>query len=262
MDAQELRQLITKPEWADVEVKAAAKQYPKSALDSVSAFANSGGGFLIFGVDENKPNPIQGVQDVDQVQNAFIGILKDTKKFNHDIRFSADLMELDGKNILVFQIEEALRNEKPIYLNGDMKKTFLRKGGRDDKATDEEIKRMVRDAHLETPDEPLLEIEPETCFDANTIKWYRKVYESRHNQKYYDLSDLEFLDQFALIKEKDGELLPTMASLLMFGDEKHMHRLLPRFTVDARWHNANLADGTQEQRWSDRRTYECNLFDT
>jgi ATP-dependent DNA helicase RecG len=262
MEINKLRQLITKPEWTDVEVKTAATQYPKSALESVSAFANSGGGYLIFGVDENKPDPIQGVKDVDQVQNGFIGILKDTNKFNCIIRFNADLVELDGKQILVFQIEEALRHEKPIYLNGEMRKTFLRKGSRDDRATDEEIRRMIRDAHQETPDEQLLEIDAETCFDTSTIKWYRNVYESRHNQKHYELSDLEFLDQFALVKEKEGELLPSMAALLMFGDEKHVRRLLPRFTVDARWHNANLVDGTDGQRWSDRRTFECNLFDT
>ena len=262
MDENELRQLITKPEWTEVELKTAANQYPKEALASVSAFANSGGGYLIFGIDERQQNPVTGVNNVDDVQNAFIGLMKDTKKFNCIIRFNEELIEIDGKQILIFYIEEALHHEKPIYLNGDMKQTYLRKGGRDNKATDEEIKRMVHDANLQSRDERLLELDPENCFDANTIKWYRKVYESRHNQKYYDLSHLEFLDQFALVKEEGSDLKPSLGAILMFGTEKHLRQLLPRFTLDAYWHNTNIEQDTDEQRWADRRSYECNLFET
>jgi len=262
MDKYELKQLITKPEWADVELKTAANQYPKEALASVSAFANSGGGYLIFGVDERQQNSITGVNKVDDVQNAFIGLMKDTNKFNCIIRFNEELIELDGKQILVFYIEEAQRHEKPIYLNGDMKQTYLRKGGRDNKATNEEIKRMVHDSNIQSRDERLLELDPENCFDANTLKWYRKVYESRHNQKYYDLSHLEFLDQFALVKEEGTELKPTLGAVLMFGTEKHLRQLLPRFTLDAYWHNTNIEQETDAKRWADRRSYECNLFET
>jgi ATP-dependent DNA helicase RecG len=262
MDANELTQLITKPEWSDVELKTAATQYPKEALASVCAFANTGGGYLIFGIDERQQDPITGVRDVDTVQNAFIGILKDTKKFNCINRFSAELVELNSKHILVFYIEEALRHEKPIYLNGDMKQSYLRKGGRDDKATDEEIKRMVRDASWQSDNERLLDLDPETCFDNNTLKWYRKVYESRNNQKHYELSNLEFLDQFALVNVEDNDLKPTIGAVLMFGTEKHLRLLLPRFTLDAYWHNNELNEDTNAVRWDDRRSFECNLFAT
>lgn len=262
MDVSELRQLISKPEWADVELKAAANKYPKEALSSVSAFSNSGGGYLIFGIDERKDNPVTGVQKVDEVQNAFIGLLKDTNKFSTVIRFNVELFELDGEYILVFQIQEALRHEKPIYLNGDMKQTYLRKGGRDDKATDEEIKRMVRDADLHSRDEQLLDIDPETCFELSTLKWYRHIYERRFGEKYHDLYHLEFLEELALIKEQDDELKPTLAAVLMFGTEKHIRQLLPRFTLDAYWHHSELEQSVDATRWNDRRSFECNLFDT
>lgn len=262
MDANELKQLIKKPEWADVELKSAANKYPKDALSTACAFANSGGGYLIFGIDERKQDPVTGVNKVDEVQNAFINVLKDTQKFNKVIRFNSELLELNDKYILVFQIEEALHHEKPIYLNGDMKQTYLRKGGSDNKAIDEEIKRMVHDASLQNRDERLLDLDTETCFDSNTLKWYRKVYESRHNQKYYDLSHLEFLDQFALIKEENDTLKPTLGAVLMFGTEKHLRQLLPRFVLDAFWHKHNIAQNQHAERWADRRSYECNIFDT
>lgn len=263
MDASELRQLVTKPEWTEVELKASRNQYPKEALSTVSAFANSGRGYLVFGVDERKPDPLVGVarDKIDEIQNAFIGILKDTHKFSSIIRFNADLVELNENYFLVFQIEEALRHEKPVYLNGEMKQTFLRKGGCDNKAGDEEIKRMVRDASQQSSDEQLLELDPENCFDTNTLKWYRKIYESRHGQKYFELSNLEFLDQFGLVKEQNDDLKPTLGSVLMFGTEKTLRHLIPRYILDVFWHHTDFSQADEDIRWHDRRSYESNLFD-
>lgn len=261
MNDTELRQLISKPEWTEVELKAAKNHYPKEALSSVCAFANAGGGYLTFGVDERVANPVVGVEKVDEVQNAFIGILKDTKKFSSIIRFDADLVTLDGKYLLVFYIHEAERHEKPVYLNGEMKQTYLRKGGRDDKATDEEIKRMVRDSDLRSPDERLLDLDAETFFDANTLKWYRHIYDGHNSDKHQELYPLEFLEQIALVREQGDQLKPTLAAALMFGNEKTMSQLLPRFTLDAYWHHIEL-DQSSDRRWDDRRSYECNLFQT
>ena len=54
MDVSELRQLLSRPEWADVEIKTSARAFPKDAASSMCAFANCGGGYLILGVDEKK----------------------------------------------------------------------------------------------------------------------------------------------------------------------------------------------------------------
>ena len=261
MNVIELKQLISKPEWADVEHKAAKNQYPKEALASVSAFANTRGGYLIFGIDERLQNPIVGVEAVDKVQNEFIGILKDTKKFNTAIRFDVDLVQLNGKYLMVFRIYEALRHEKPVYLNGDMKQTYLRKGGRNDKATDTEIKRIVRDSDLHSPDERLLEFDVESCFDSRTLKWYRHIYERHHNDRYIGLHDLEFLNQIGLLKKRAGKLRANLAAVLMFGTEKAINHTLPRPTLDVFWKHTEI-NGIAEQRWDDRRSYECNLFDS
>lgn len=261
MDINTLIELIAKPEWAEVEVKAAKARYPKEALSTVSAFANSGGGYLIFGVDERLENPIAGVDKFDEVQNSFIGILKDTNKFSSIISFTPHMVTTDEKYLLVFHIHEAGRHQKPIYLNGDMKQTYLRKGGRDDKAGDEEIKRMIRDSDLRSVDELLLDIDSESFFDANTVKWYRHIYERQNAERHQSLYPLEFLEQLALVREQDDQLKPTLAAALMFGNEKTMSHLLPRFTLDAFWHHVGMTEPS-ERRWDDRRSYECNLFDT
>jgi len=120
---------------------------------------------------------------------------------------------------------------------------------------------MVRDSDIRSPDEQLLDLDVENCFDARVLKWYRHIYERHHNDKHSDLYDLEFLDHIGLLKEKDGELKATLAAVLMFGTEKAMLNVLPRFTLDAFWKHSAIDEST-ELRWDDRRSYECNLFDS
>lgn len=70
----DLRQLITAPESSQVEFKEAINRYSKSeALRYLCAFANEGGGSLVFGVSDRVPREIVGSQafpDIDaQVHN-------------------------------------------------------------------------------------------------------------------------------------------------------------------------------------------------
>ena len=70
MNMQELKKLIYQGEKVDIECKKSEKSVPKSAYESYSAFANTKGGYIIFGVkeDKTKTNPyewfiIQGIED-------------------------------------------------------------------------------------------------------------------------------------------------------------------------------------------------------
>ena len=52
MEREELIERLKGYEWTDVEVKEAHGGVPKSAYETVSAFANTKGGWLVFGVRE------------------------------------------------------------------------------------------------------------------------------------------------------------------------------------------------------------------
>ena len=263
MEIQELHQLISKPEWADVELKKAANAFPREALSSVCAFANSGGGYLVLGVDEKSLPTISGIQDIDKVQNECLGLLKDTQKFSCRIDYDPpELLEIDGVRVLVIFIQDAGYQNKPVsVVEGKVPVVYLRKGARDEKATAEEISRMLIEANNLSATDRLLKVEAETFFNPNTLKWYRKVFESRHNLKYYDLSHLEFLDELGLVQDDNGQLKPTRAAVLMFGTDKLLRQQLSRCVVDAFWHNSTLDQSDEAERWADRRELECNLFD-
>ena len=73
MNRDELLQLVDGGEWNEVEFKEARRAVPRSAYETVSAFANAHGGWLVFGVGEIPDGyQIVGVENVDRVQNDFL----------------------------------------------------------------------------------------------------------------------------------------------------------------------------------------------
>ena len=77
---EQLLHRLQSSEWKDLEVKAAQWDVPKDVYETVSAFANTAGGILVFGVQEsNRRLEIVGVIDVDKVQNDFLTSLRSTR---------------------------------------------------------------------------------------------------------------------------------------------------------------------------------------
>jgi predicted HTH transcriptional regulator len=65
-------ELLKAGEWNDIEFKEARTSVPKSAFETVSAFANPHGGWLVFGVSQHGGSfDITGVEKSDRVQNDF-----------------------------------------------------------------------------------------------------------------------------------------------------------------------------------------------
>ena len=143
----ELIERLQSAEWTDLEVKEAAWAMPKSALETLSAFANTSGGHLVFGVKEaDKGFELVGVIDVDKVQNEFFTQVNSRDKISCQLTVHDGLLKFDDKDILVFFVEEADRKHKPVYLDRDIRKSYVRRGGGDQKCSDEDIRRFLRAA--------------------------------------------------------------------------------------------------------------------
>ena len=83
MTQDELIELLNAHEWRDVEFKEARRAAPKNAYETVSAFANTKGGHLVFGVKKSgQEMEVVGVLDVDKVQNDFLTTLRQPDKIS------------------------------------------------------------------------------------------------------------------------------------------------------------------------------------
>jgi ATP-dependent DNA helicase RecG len=70
MDKNTLLQRLSDIEWDDFEVKAASVELPRNIWDTVSAFSNTSGGWIILGVSQqNKVFTVTGVGNPEKMEN-------------------------------------------------------------------------------------------------------------------------------------------------------------------------------------------------
>ena len=261
MTRDEIFEQLKKYEWSDVEFKEARNAAPRAAYETVSAFANTAGGWLVFGVrDQGGALEIVGVMQVDKVQNEFLSTLRSGQKINRAIDVAEDMVETDGKTLLVFHIPESPRSEKPVYLDSDIRRSYIRRGAGDERCTPEEIERFVRDAAATRYDGgPLVGMDAEEFFDPESLRWYRRVFEERNPGRHQTLANVEFLNEWGFVVEHGDLLVPTRAAVLVFGRPRHVRRMLPRPIVDFQFIDSPSDSWSTDRRWTDRIVVEENL---
>ena len=262
MDQAALMKLLKAHEWRDVEFKEAQRDVPKNAYETVSAFANTEGGYLVFGVKkEGQDTQIVGVLDVDKVQGDFLTTLNQRDKVSVAVDVRENQLPFDGADLLVFYVPEVHRKDKPVYLNGDIRRAFVRRGGSDFRCSESERNRFLMDAAMERYDGQAVSFNVDTAFDGDSISWYRAVYEARPgNQSYAALSDMDFLSEMGLLVEQGSDRLPTRGAILLFGANRTVRQLLPRPIVDCQRYNLPRDEAETDERWFDRLLLEENLI--
>jgi len=264
MTRDELVELVGAHEWRDVEFKEARRAVPKDAYETVAAFANTEGGHLVFGVrGSGSDMEVVGVQDVDKVQGEFLNTLRQPRKFSVVVEVQEELHRLGDLDVLVFYIPEVSRSQKPVYLNDDIRRAFVRTGGSDVRCSASERNRFLVDAAPERYDSRPVEIDPAKAFDEESLRWYRAVYEAKPgNRSHAEASDLDFLAEMGLLLEQGERRLPTHAAVLLFGTNRALRQLLPRPVVDCQRCSTDRAAADTGERWFDRLVLEDNLVRT
>lgn len=264
MTEKEILALLSQHEWKDVEFKEARTAVPKSAYESVSAFANTEGGHLVFGIKKDGSEfEIVGVLDVDKVQNDFITTLRQKKKISQIIDVQEHLHTIDKNDLLIFYVPEVSRDKKPVYLNGAITLSFLRKGACDVRCSPEEMHRLLRDASNEPYDsDALSDFSSDTFYDEGSVGWYRNIFNKKQPGRHETLSDHDFLLEWGFLKEASDKIIPTRAAILFFGKARLVRQILPRAIVDYQRINVKYDDWIPEKRWDDREVFEENLIQT
>jgi ATP-dependent DNA helicase RecG len=206
MDQKELFDRLEELEWEDFEVKAAKTSIPKDSYETVSAFSNTNGGWLVFGVRQvNKTFKISGVEDAEKIEQDFTTALRGDK-FNQKIRVRCEKYNLDGKVVLAFYVP-------------------IRTGSGDQRATDVEIDAIYRDSAFGLKDKELTDFTVDDL-DEKTITDYRTYLENvnpehRYNKLSNDLqiSGLIILRLWArlMLMHRQGTIIDFMRKRIYSG---------------------------------------------
>ena len=215
MNKQELVKKLEDIEWEDFEVKEAKSEVPQSSWETVSAFSNTAGGWLVFGVKkEGKDYSVVGVSNPSKAEQDFTNVLRTGDKFNKKISVKCKKYDFDGKTVLAFYIPQRHPREKPIYFTTQTN-TFIRTASGDQRATQEEIDSFFRNASFEEKDRELTSFSINNL-DEETISQYRGLFfNSNPTHRYNALKMVDFLDKLGVLK--DGKV--TYGGLLVFGKE-------------------------------------------
>ena len=145
MTLEELRQLVseirfTRSESDTVEVKTARGGTPKRLYEAMSAFANrTGGGIILFGLDESRNFSIAGVGNAHQLQEEITSLASDNMEPALRPEFTID--EIDGETIVAVEIDEVPASQKPCFYKtaGLPKGAYLRVGNTNRQMTEYEV---------------------------------------------------------------------------------------------------------------------------
>ena len=224
------------------EVKRAKDGLPLSLWDTYSSFANCYGGVIILGVKEQEDGSwyTTGLKDPSKQQKAFWDTINNHTKVSINLlnEKNVEIYELNGDIIMVIYVPMAKREQKPVYINNDLfGGTFRRDWEGDYHCTSLQVKTMLRDQTEDTYDMSILLNSQMSDLNYDTVHSYRNRHQIlRSGHPFEGYSDEEYLRSIgaAAISEEDGQLHPTAAGLLMFGNEFNIIRQFPDYFLDYR----------------------------
>lgn len=266
-----IKEVLREGETKYAEFKRAENSFPADALKTISAFANTNGGYLYLGISE--PSEFQyvvtGVAKPQKVIDGMFTLLNNHSKINRNPISESNVTilsvgESQMLNVIVITVPQVSYKEKPIYLDGNPNHSYYRQGTSDFLCTREMVQAMERDASAEPVDSKCLEGYNIDDFDLQTIKKYRLAFSQLNPEHPFDkLRDDEFLLRIhALAKDRRaGSVVPTVAGLLVFGKHTSIKDFLPHYNVEY----IKKSQKDKNMGYSDRVIYdgawgEDNLF--
>lgn len=208
-----------------IEVKAANKGCPK-VRDTLSSFSNqSGGGTIIFGIDENDGYSICGVYDAaDLIKKVEAQCVEMTPV----IRPLFTVALIDDKTVVSAEIQEIDNMDKPCFYSGvgRLKGSYIRSGDADRLMTEYEVysfeafRKKIQD-ELRTSERAVLR-------DLHTMAY--DLYIKMLRTKKPNLSELPD-DELCRLQGFTDEGRPTLAGLMLFSS--YPQAFFPQLSITA-----------------------------
>ncbi len=223
----ELLRLIRGGEDTFLELKVKLSN-PEKIAQEIVALANTGGGVMVFGVNDQLR--IEGVDDPESVQEELVRICRedvDPPLFPFIDRIAFD----NGRRIVAVDIE----GKRRPYRTRDGR-FYLRVGSEKREATCEELSSLLDEArpigfeNMPVPGASIADID-----EAHLWSFLREFQGDAFDNASasgYPTKDV-FERDLLLASERAGEVIPSVAGLLLFGSNERVAELLPRSAISA-----------------------------
>lgn len=223
----ELLRLIRGGEDTFLELKVKLSN-PEKIAQEIIALANTGGGVMVFGVNDQMR--IEGVDDPEGVQDELVRICREDIQpplvpFIDRIAFD------NGRRVVALDIE----GKRRPYRTRDGR-FYLRIGSEKRETTREELAALLDDVRpVGFENMPVIGATISDIDEAHLWSFLREFEgDAFDNAVASGYPTSEVLERDLLLAtEYNGEVVPTVAGLLLFGRDERVFELLPRSTVVA-----------------------------
>ena len=214
----------------NTEVKACKEGLSKSAVETISAFANGSGGILVCGLSEkNDFKPVEGF-NAKQISDAISQTCGD--KMEPPVRTAVSIKEFEGRLVVVANIPETAPHLKPCYVKnrGPYDGAFLRVGDGDRKLSRYEVDRLIEERKQPCYDAQIVLDATLDDFDSELVTGLLQRERANSPRIFSTLDDENALISLKAVKVAvDGSIHPTLAGLMSLG--KHPQKHFPRANV-------------------------------
>ncbi len=249
--------------------KSGKGEVPKCFWETYSAFANTDGGEIYLGIEENKDRSLTavGIPDASKVQQDLINTANSSEKVSANLLNNQNIQIIKVNNLDVIRvvIPKAPRKLKPVYVGANpLTGSYYRLNEADCKLPKEKVTKMLAEQGDASFDSRILKGYTYDDLDLDTIKAYRSTFAAlKPTHPYVSLDLNEFMRSIGAWRRdrETGEEGFTLAGLLMFGKLRSILDELPNFILDYQ----ERPEAKTEKRWIDRLTldgsWSGNLYD-
>ncbi len=214
------------------EVKEAKGGLPKSTVETLSAFSNGAGGWLIFGISEKRGfTPVEGF-DARKAQDA---LCSECERLTPMVRPMIAQIPFEGAIILAARIDEMHPHDKPCYITdrGMYIGSFVRSGDGDRRMSSYEVDRLMEEHVQPRYDDEIAEDSTLADLDPVLVEGFAQRQREMHPRILGAKATEDILLDLHVAKRTDEGLKPTMAGLLAMGmfPQRDYPRLNVTFTA-------------------------------
>lgn len=233
MNEEQIKEEIKKAlginsETESVECKDARGGFPKSPVaQTLSAFGNTKGGIIAFGIKEHNDRTLEvvGLEDIANIQEKMITL--SAADMSEVLRLEYFMITLQGKNILVVYVPECNNRTKPYHTKklGMDKGAYIRDGNTDRRMTTEEVRDYVRNAQTDDFDSHCADDAAKEDLSMDKIKNFLQKSADKTGRKFNKLDDSVLKNIGVITVCEDRTIKATIAGYLIFAKENPQNKL-------------------------------------
>jgi len=253
MTEKELRPLLIRREWTEIELKRSKDSLARSVYESICAFLNRRGGHIVLGA--NNDGSIEGVSE-ESLQTQLDTLAKDLNNpqlINPTCYIEFEPLVIDGKKVIYGYVPESseAHTYKGVYYDRNQDGDFELRN------TQQIFNLLVRKGkagYTENRVYPFLTIEDFEPGIFDFVRSQAKI--DNPNHPWLTMSDEEILvsSGMRLRDSQTGQEGYTLAAVLVLGTERTISNVLPHFKTDA------LCRINDTFLYDDRDVIRCNMI--